>query len=85
VRVEKKESYWARGRRVEAGLIGFGVSSGLAKKLIYSYPLGLLERLIKATDERQPGKPAPYLLNGLKKARVKQGLQRGPIADEDID
>jgi hypothetical protein len=85
MRVEKKESYWARAKRVEAGLIAFGVNSGLAKTLIYSYPLGLLERLIKATDKRQPGKPATYLLNGLKKSRVKHELPRGPIADEDID
>jgi hypothetical protein len=66
-------------------LIGFGVSSGLAKKLTYSYPLGLLERLAKATDKRQPGKPATYLLNGLRKSRIKRGLQRDPIGDEDVD
>jgi hypothetical protein len=80
---EKKESYWTRTKRVEADLLEFGVSSSLTKKLVYFYPLGVLERLIRNTDKRQPGEPATYFLNGLKKSRMKHGLKRGPIGDED--
>jgi len=82
---EKKESYRARTKRVEVDLLEFGISSGLAKKLTYSYRLGVLERLIKATEKRQPGEPATYFLNGLKRFRMKRELQRGPIGDEDIN
>jgi len=85
MKVEKKESYRTRTKRVEADLLEIGIGSGLAKKLIYFYPLGVLERLIKATDKRQPGEPATYFLNGLKKSSMKHGLQRGPIGDEDIN
>lgn len=83
MKAEKKENYWIRIKRVKADLLKFGISSDLAKKLIYCYPLGVLERLIKATEKRQPGEPATYFLNGLKKSRMKHGLQRGPIGDED--
>jgi hypothetical protein len=83
MKVERKESYRARTKRVEADLLEFGISSGLTKKLTYFYPLDVLERLIKATEKRQPGEPATYFLNGLKKSRMKHGLQRGPIGDED--
>jgi len=85
MKAEKKESYWARIKRVEADLIKFGIGSGLAKKLIYSYRLSVLERLIKATEKRQPGEPATYFLNGLKKSTMKHRPQRGPIEDEDIN
>lgn len=85
MKVEKKESYRARTKRVEADLLEIGIGSGLAKKLIYSYPLGVLERLIKATGKRKPGEPATYFLKGLKKSTVKRGLQRGPIGEEDIN
>jgi hypothetical protein len=83
MKAEKKENYWIRIKRVKADLLKFGISSGLAKKLIYCYPLGVLERLIQATKKRQPGEPATYFLNGLNKSRMKHGLQRGPIGDED--
>jgi hypothetical protein len=82
MKAEKKENYWIRIKRVEADLLKFGISSGLAKKLIYCYPLGVLERLIKATEKRQPGEPATYFLNGVKKSTMKHGLQRAPIGDE---
>jgi len=85
VKTEKEEGYWARTKRVEADLLKFGISSGLAKKLAYSYPLGVLGRLIKATEKRQPRKPAIDCLNGLKKFRMKHGLQRWPIGDADIN
>jgi len=83
MKAEKKESYWARTKRVEADLLEIGF--GLAKKLIYSYRLSILERLIKATEKRQPGEPATYFLEGLKKSRMKHEPQRGPIEDEDIN
>ena len=85
MKAEKKESYWVRTKRVEADLIKFGISAGLAKKFTYFYPLGVLERLIKATKKRQPGEPATYFLKWLKKSGMKHELQRGPIGEEDID
>jgi len=74
MKAEKKENYWIRIKRVKADLLEFGISSGLAKKLIYCYPLGVLERLIKATEKHQPGEPATYFLNGIKKSRMKMGF-----------
>jgi hypothetical protein len=85
MKAEKKESYRARTKRIEAALLEFGISSGLAKKLTYSYPLDVLERLIKATEKRQPREPATYFLKGLRRSRMKRGLQGGPIGDEDIN
>ena len=85
MKAEKKESYWARTKRVEADLLEIGIGSGLAKKLIYSYRLSVLERLIKATEKRQPGEPATYFMKGLKKSRMKHELQHGPIGEEDIN
>jgi hypothetical protein len=85
VKAEKKEGRWTRTKRVEADLLELGISSGLAKKLTYFYPLGVLERLIKATEKRQPREPATYFLKGLKKSRMKHELQRGPIGEEDIN
>jgi hypothetical protein len=82
---ERKENYRARTKKVEADLLDIGISSGLAKKLTYFYPLGVLERLIKATEKRQPREPAMYFLRGLKKSRMKHELQRGPIVEEDIN
>jgi len=82
---ERKENYWIRIKRVKADLIEFGISFSLAKKLTYCYPLSVLERLIKATEKRQPGEPAIYFLNGLKKSRMKHELQRSPIGEEDIN
>ena len=72
---KKKEKYWIRITRVEADLLKFGLSAGSVRKLIYCYPVGLLERLIKATEKRQPSEPASYFLNGLKKSRMKHRLQ----------
>ncbi len=83
MRTEKKESYWIRIKRVEADLLKFGISAGSARKLIYCYPIGVLERLIKATEKRQPREPATYFLNGLKKSRMKHIPEYSPIEDED--
>lgn len=79
----KKEAHWIRIKKVKADLLKFGISSGLAKKLVYFYPLGVLERLIKATQKRQPGEPATYFLNGLKKSTMKHRPESTPIGDED--
>ena len=81
--LDRKVRYWVRIKRVEADLLKFGISTGLARKLIYSYPLGVLERLIRATEKRQPRERATYFLGGVKKSRMKHGLQRAPIGDED--
>jgi hypothetical protein len=80
---EEKESYWIRINRVEANLLKFGLSAGSVKKLVYCYPVGVLERLIRATEKRQPSEPASYFLNGLKKSRMKHRFKRNPIVDED--
>ena len=83
MRTGKKETYWVRIKRVEANLLKFGISAGSVRKLIYCYPLGVLERLIKATQKRQPREPATYFLNGLKKSRMKHRPERNLIGDED--
>ena len=81
--LDKKERYWIRIKRVEADLLKLGISIGQARKLIHSYPLGVLETLIRATEKRQPREPATYFLGGLKKSRMKHELQRAPIGGED--
>jgi len=83
MRTEKKEKYWVRIKRVEADLLKFGISAGSVRKLIYCYSLGVLERLIQATEKRQPREPATYFLNGLKKSRMKHRPERNLIGDED--
>jgi len=83
MRTEKKESYWIRIKRIEADLLKFGISTGSVRRLIYCYPLGVLERLIKATEKRQPREPATYFLSGLKKSRMKHMPERSPIRDEE--
>jgi len=81
--LDKKDRYWIRIKRVEAGLLKFGIGTGLARKLVHSYPLGVLEKLMRATEKSQPRGPTIYFLGGLKKSRVKHGIQRAPIGDED--
>lgn len=71
-----KESYHARRKRVYDTLREFGVSIGLAKRIVYRYPLRLLEKLIEETEKRQPSNPADYFLNGLKRSRIKYGDSR---------
>ena len=80
---QKKKKYWIRVKRVEADLLEFGFSAGSTKKFIKCYPIGLLERLIGATEKRQPSDSASYFLNGLKKSRMKHRLQGALIGDED--
>jgi len=83
MKTEKKDRYWVRTKRAQSNLLEFGISTGLARKLIYCYPVGVIERLIRTTRERQPSEPASYFLNGLKKSRMKHRPQRTPAGDED--
>ena len=83
MKTQKKENHWIRIRRVETDLLKFGISTGSVKRLICCYPLSVLERLIKATEKRQPRESATYLLNGLKKSRMKHSFERTLITDED--
>ena len=71
-----KKSYYARRKRVNDTLHEFGISIGLAKRIVYRYPVKLLEKLIKETENRQPSNPADYFLNGLKRSRIKYGDNR---------
>ena len=68
-----KESYHARRKRAHTTLREFGISIGLAKRIVYRYPLRLLEKLVKETEKRQPSNPADYFLNGLKRSRITYG------------
>jgi hypothetical protein len=72
----KKESYHVRRKKVYATLLEFGISIGLSKRIVYRYPLKLLEKLIKETEKHQPSNPADYFLNGLKRSRIKYGDSR---------
>lgn len=83
MKIEKKEEHWVRIKRAESDLLEFGIGTGLARKLIYCYPVGVLERLIKTTRKRQPTEPATYFLNGLKKSKMKHRPERTPTGDED--
>ncbi len=83
MRTAEKEKYWVRIKRVKTDLLKFGISTGSVGELIYCYPIGVLERLITATEKRQPGEPATYFLNGLKKSRMKHRPVRNLIGDED--
>ena len=71
-----EESYHVRRKRIYGTLREFGVSIGLAKRIVYRYPIKLLEKLIKETEKRQPSNPADYFLNGLKRSRIKYGDSR---------
>ena len=73
---EKKESYHARRKKVYDTLCEFGISISLAKRIVYRYPLNLLEKLIKETEKYQPSDPANYFLNGLKRSRIRYGDSR---------
>jgi len=65
-------------------LTGEAISAGSVRKLIYRYPVGVLERLIEATRKRQPDDPASYFLNGLKKSTMKHRVQRNLTDVEEI-
>jgi len=84
MKAQKKEKNWIRIKSVETELLKFGISTGSARRLIYCYPVGVLERLIKATEKRQPKEPASYFLNGLKKSRMKHRPQPDRNKDTQI-
>ena len=73
---ERKDSYHARRKRVYDKLREFGISIGLAKRIVYRYHLKLLERLIKETEKHRPSDSANYFLNGLKRSRIRYGDSR---------
>ena len=83
MKIAKGDRHWVRTRRAESDLLEFGISAGLARKLIYCYPVGVIERLIRTIRERQPREPATYFMNGLKKSRMKHRPERTPTGDED--
>ncbi len=72
----EKETHYARKKGVQSTLYKFGIGIGLAKRVTYRYPIGVLEKLIEETKKRQPEDPANYFLNGLKISRVKYGCNR---------
>jgi hypothetical protein len=76
--IEKKNnlSYYARRKRAYETLQDFGISISLSKRIVYRYPLALLEKLITETRDRQSLTPADYFLNGLKRSRIQYGDYR---------
>jgi hypothetical protein len=73
---ENKESYHVRRKKVYDRLREFGVSISLSKRIVYRYPLNLLEKLIDETENRHSVTPADYFLNGLKRSRIQYGDYR---------
>jgi len=65
-----------REKRVQVALSKFGISLGLSKRIVYRYPINVLERLIQETEKRQPQDPADYFLRGLKRSRIEYGSDR---------
>jgi hypothetical protein len=84
MKAKKREHYRIRIKEVEADLLKFGISAGSVRKLIYCYPVGVLERLIEVTKKRQPDDPDSYFLNGLKKSRMKHRVQRNLTDIEEV-
>lgn len=84
MKAKKRERYRIRIKEVEADLLKFGLSAGSVRKLIYRYPVGVLERLVEATKKRQPDEPASYFLSGLKKSSIKHRVQPDLTEDEEI-
>ena len=72
----KKESYYTRRKKVYDTLREFGVNIGLSKRIMYRYPLNLLEKLVQETERRRSETPADYFLNGLKRSRIRYGDYR---------
>lgn len=67
------ESYYARRKKSYETLHGFGMSIGRSKRIVYRYPLSLIEKLIEETKNRKPVAPSDYFLNGLKRSRIIYG------------
>ena len=76
-RNKPEEKYDIRRKRVRATLIEFGIERELVKKIDLDHPVGVLERIIKATKKRQPQDSADYFLKGLNYSRIKHG--RSPL------
>lgn len=75
-KTKNKESYHVRRKKVYETLREFDVSVGLSKRIVYRYPLNLLEKLIEETEIRQSAAPADFFLNGLKRSRIQYGDYR---------
>ena len=68
-----KEEYWKRRKKVRSSLIKWGLRKGLVKDIDREHSVGVLEKIIKATKERNPQNPAEYFLKGLNYSRIKHG------------
>ena len=73
-----KEEYWRRRKRVRRTLLEWGIKRGLVKDIDREHSVGVLERIIEATEKRNPENPARYFLKGLNRSRVKHG--RSPLS-----
>ena len=68
-----KEEYWRRRRSVRVTLMEWGVNKELVRDIDREHPVGVLERIIEATNQRNPKDSAKYYLNGLNYSRIKHG------------
>ncbi len=68
-----KEEYWKRRKKVRLSLIKWGIKKGLVNDIDREHSVGVLEKIIKATKERNPKNPAKYFLKGLNYSRIKHG------------
>ena len=75
-RKKADESHHVRRKKVYDTLREFGVNMGLSKRIVYRYPVSLLERMIEETKNRHSAAPADYFLNGLKRSRIQYGDYR---------
>ena len=69
-------SHHTRRTKVYDTLREYGINIGLSKRIVYRYPLNLLEKLIEETENCQSVTPADYFLNGLKRSRIQYGDYR---------
>ncbi|OYD17516.1 hypothetical protein CH333_00640 [candidate division WOR-3 bacterium JGI_Cruoil_03_44_89] len=73
-----KEEYWKRRDKVRRVLIEWGIRNGLVRDINREHSVGVLEKIIEATQKRKPEEPARYFLNGLNYSRIKHG--RSPLS-----
>ncbi|MCK4339441.1 MAG: hypothetical protein KAW87_05590 [Candidatus Cloacimonetes bacterium] len=68
-----KEEYWKRRKKVRSSLIKWGIKKGLVNDIDREHSVGVLEKIIKVTKNRNPKNPAKYFLKGLNYSRIKHG------------
>jgi len=68
-----KEEYWKRRQKVRSSLIKWGIKKGLVNDIDREHSVGVLEKIIKATQKRNPRNPVEYFLKGLNYSRIKHG------------